>query len=174
MHENFSLAMNKRCANIHKLPLNQFVDMEGFQLDSTTGYCDKHDMIEIIVRSRRIDDGDLSVSLGFIERVPIPGSDANDFDRDLDKYLWVGLRDSPSVNFINLGGAICNMLFQNKQHMVASGLCTESQYESGMIKLVDHIDRVYEHLDGSNHAIVVFDHKKVNNEWDNKEEVVFQ
>ena len=58
--------------------------------------------------------------------------------------------------------------------MVASGLCTESQYESGVIKIVHHMDRALEHLDINNHSIVLSDQNEVKNEWDNDEEVVFQ
>ena len=71
-------------------------------------------------------------------------------------------------------GDIFNLLFQNKRCMVASGLCTESQYESGVIKIVHHMDRALEHLDINNHSIVLSDQNEVKNEWDNDEEVVFQ
>ena len=71
-------------------------------------------------------------------------------------------------------GAICNPLFQNKRHMVESGLFGDLQYDSGVIKLVDCMDSALEHLDGSNHIIVVSDHNKVKNEWEYDEKVVFQ
>ena len=45
MRVNFSLKVGERCANPHTLPLNQIAEIEGFQLDSTTGYHDKHNMI---------------------------------------------------------------------------------------------------------------------------------
>ena len=41
----FSLKVGERCANPHTLPLNQIAEIEGFQLDSTTGYHDKHNNI---------------------------------------------------------------------------------------------------------------------------------
>ena len=48
------------------------------------------------------------------------------------------------MNVIKIMGDICNLLFQNKLHLVASGLCTDSQYESDVIKLVDRIYRAIE------------------------------
>ena len=89
MHENFSLAMNRRCANIHKLPLNQLVDMEGFQLDLTTGYHYKHDMIEIIASAHQIEGCNLSLCIGFSEKFTFHGRYANYLDHDLDEYFWV-------------------------------------------------------------------------------------
>ena len=70
-------------------------------------------MVEIIARARRNVSHELSVRLGFSERVTIPCSDANYIDRDLDEDLWVGLIDCPSLNVIKMLGAICNPLFQN-------------------------------------------------------------
>ena len=70
-------------------------------------------MVEIIARARRNVSHELSVHLGFSERVTIPCSDANYIDRDLDEDLWVGLIDCPSLNVIKMMGAICNPLFQN-------------------------------------------------------------
>ena len=58
--------------------------------------------------------------------------------------------------------------------MVASGLCTDSQYESGVIKLVDFMACTLEHFYGRKHVVVVSGHKKVNNSWGDEQEVVFQ
>ena len=74
MYDNFYLETYEWVANIHKRPLNQCVEMEGFQLYSTTGYHDKHNIIEIISRALRISACEISVRLGFYERVPVPGS----------------------------------------------------------------------------------------------------
>ena len=117
MHENLSLATNDRGANLHKPTLNQLVEMEVFQLDSTTGYFEKHDKIEIIVIARRLTSREVSVSLVFSEKVTVPGRSANDLDHDLDEYLLVGLIDCTSVNYIKMMVAICNPLFQNKPCM---------------------------------------------------------
>ena len=87
MHDNLSLATDERGKNLQKWPLNQLVDMEGFKLDSTTGYNDKHDMIEIITRSHRIAACEISLSLDFPERILVPGRDANYLDLDLDEDL---------------------------------------------------------------------------------------
>ena len=154
--------------------LNQLVKMELFKLDSTTGDCDKHEMIEIIAISRRIAARELSIRINVSETVPVLGSNENDIDHDLDEYFWIGLRDCPSVNVIKKMGDISNTWFPNKQHMVESGLCTDSQYEYGMIKLVDCMAHVLEHLYVSKHVIVVSDHNKSKNEWDNDEDVVFK
>ena len=45
MHDNLSVATDERGANLHKRPLDHIVEMEDFQLDSTTGYREKHVMI---------------------------------------------------------------------------------------------------------------------------------
>ena len=52
--------------------------------------------------------------------------------------------------------------------MVASGLCTESQYESGVIELVYFMACALKHLDGKKHFIVVYDNNKVKNEWEDE------
>ena len=65
-------------------------------------------------------------------------------------------------------GDICNLLFQNNWRMVASGLCTESQYESGVIELVYFMACALKHLDGKKHFIVVYDNNKVKNEWEDE------
>ena len=58
--------------------------------------------------------------------------------------------------------------------MVESGLCTDSQYESGVIKLVDRMSCALENLDDMKHDFIVSDHNKVNNNCKNDKEVVFQ
>ena len=58
--------------------------MEDSQLDSTTGYRDKNETVEIIQRACRIEARYPSVRLGFSERVPVHGRNKNDIDRDLD------------------------------------------------------------------------------------------
>ena len=68
MHENFYFAMNDRVSNINKLPFYIIVKMECSQLYSTTGYRDKHDVIKIVARARRIVAHELSIFLGFSER----------------------------------------------------------------------------------------------------------
>ena len=90
-------------------------------------------MVEMITRARHIAARDIFIRLGFSERVTVPGSDTNYFDHDLDEDLCVGLRDYPLVNVIKVMGDICKRLFQNKRRMVAIGLFTNSQYESGVI-----------------------------------------
>ena len=91
MNDNLYLGMYERVDNIHKFPLNQLVDMEGFQLDIITIYRDKHDIINSIEREFPIAARDIYVRLGFSESVPVPVSDKNDVDCDLDEYLCVGL-----------------------------------------------------------------------------------
>ena len=130
-------------------------------------------MIEIIARARRISACEISVRLFFSKMVSVPGSNVNDIDHDLDEHLWVVLRYYPSVNFIKMMEDILNPLFQNKRRMVASGLFTDSQYDSGVIKLVDCMDCALENLDIRKHVIVLSYHNKVKNKWDGDEEVVF-
>ena len=65
MHENLYLETYERDANIYQHYLDKIVEMEVFQLHSTTGYCDKHGMIEIITSSHRIATHELSVRLVF-------------------------------------------------------------------------------------------------------------
>ena len=71
-------------------------------------------------------------------------------------------------------GAIYNTLFQNKRRMVEIGLCTDSQYEYDVIKLVDCMDTVIEQLDGRKNVIFVSDNNALENKWDNDKESVFQ
>ena len=49
--------------------------------------------------------------------------------------------------------------------MVESGLYTDSQYEFGVIKLVDFMACTLEYFYGRKHVVVVSGHKKVNNSW---------
>ena len=67
MHDNLSVATDERGANLHKRPLNQLVDMEGFQLDSKTVYRDKTNMIQIIAKACHIVSSEVYVRLGFLK-----------------------------------------------------------------------------------------------------------
>ena len=49
---------------------------------------------------------------------------------------------------------------------MASGLCADSQYESGVIRIVDFMARVFKLFDVRNNIIVVSDNNNVKNEWD--------
>ena len=89
MNYNLSLARDEKGDNIHKWPLDQLVDMEGFQLDLTTGYHYKHDMIEIIASAHHIEGCNLSLCIGFSEKFTFHGRYANYLDHDLDIYFWV-------------------------------------------------------------------------------------
>ena len=61
-------------------------------------------MVEIIARARRNVSHELSVHLGFSERVPV--RNANDLDHGLDEDLWAGIRYCTSVNVIKMLGSI--------------------------------------------------------------------
>ena len=59
--------------------------------------------------------------------------------------------------------------------MVASGICTASQYEAGKDKLLDHIARSYD-LSGSVDGVVPTAANQTSNQWsddDDNEEAVF-
>ena len=88
--------------------------------------------------------------------------------------LVVFIRDCILVYAINMMGDIFNHLFQNKQRMVASSLCTDPRYYSVVIKLVGRMYLAFEYLDVRKHVIFVSDNNKVKSEWDNDKEFVFQ
>ena len=104
MHDNCLWKKVERGANLNKQTLNKFVYMEGFQLYSPTVYRDKHETIEIILRARRIAAHEISVHLGFSERVPV--RNANDLDHGLGEDFWDFIRYCTSVNVINMLGSI--------------------------------------------------------------------
>ena len=66
-----------------------------------------------------------------MEHDPDFAGDYNSVAADCQFELEIGLRHCAKLNVMKIMGVMCHPLFQNKRHMVASGLCTEKQYDSG-------------------------------------------
>jgi len=60
----------------------------------------------------------------------------------LDMDLKEGLQDCAQLNAMKIMGAILHPLFQNKKRMIASGICTDKQYEAGKKELLSRISRM--------------------------------
>ena len=58
--------------------------------------------------------------------------------------------------------------------MVASRICTNSQYDSGVTEPVDRMTRSIEHLDESKNLIYIYDKSRVKNKWNDGREFVLQ
>ena len=106
----------------------------------------------------------------FSESNPVPGINANDLGSYFDDYQQAVIKDVQLVYVIKMMGDIFNHLFQNKQRMVASSLCTDSQYYFVVIKIVGCMYLALEYLEVRKHFIVVYDNNKVNNKWDDDKE----
>ena len=83
----------------------------------------------------------------------------------------MGLRDGAEFNVMKMMGALFNPLFQNKKKMLASGLCTDGQYEAGRMEL---LKCMCQFIEGSsaNQAIVIPSQggNHTGNEWYSGEE----
>jgi len=52
--------------------------------------------------------------------------------------------DCAKISDMKIIGAILNPIFHSKLQMVAAGMCTEKQYETGKVELLDRMERYYE------------------------------
>ena len=74
-----------------------------------------------------------------------------DFDTDLDVDIYEGLLDCTQINKIQLMGAIVNQLYQCQAKMIAAGLCSEEQYDTGRTELICRMSNYFaRYLDPSN------------------------
>ena len=58
---------------------------------------------------------------------------------NLDMDLLVGPKKCVTLNVMKIMGAMLHLIFQKKKRMVASGICTKSQYEAGKDELLNRI-----------------------------------
>ena len=88
---------------------------------------------------RRLAVRELSVHLAFMEKDTSFNGNDNSVATNLDMDLLVGLKKCATLNVMKIMGAMLHIFFQNKKRMVASGICTKSQYETGKDKLLNRI-----------------------------------
>jgi hypothetical protein len=138
MFENLSAVEGQRSHDLNKRLLNQLVTENEYfptpQLSS--GFIDSHLMMEEIQILRRVAFRELIVRLEIMEKDPDYDGYYDEVSHDISLPLTIGLRDVAELNAMKMMGALCNPLFQNKKRMVASGLCTEEQYELGKSELL--------------------------------------
>ncbi len=82
---------------------------------------------------------ELAVRLELMEHDPDFAGDYNSVAADRQFELEIVLRHCAKLNVMKIMGAMCHPLFQNKRCMVASGLFTEKQYDSGRKELIRRI-----------------------------------
>lgn len=82
---------------------------------------------------------------------------------DVDRDLKAELKNCNTLNVMKIMGAIVNPLFQNKNRMMAAGLCTELQYKHGKAELIRRIARAYDRIEGA--VEIVNDPNENKNEW---------
>ena len=175
MYDNLS-ADNGACSgDLINRSLNQMVRSSKFILDESDKVnCVKtHIMLESIELCRRIAVRDLCKRLHFHEIDEDSAGVDDDIDIELD--LLKGLKDRQKLNIIKIMGAIVHPLFQNKQRMIASGICTDSRYETWRDELSNRMTRHYESNSYSNDVYLLDNNANYKNEWsddDNDDDIL--
>lgn len=148
MFENLSSVEGQRGHDLNKRLLNQLVTEEDYfpTQELSSGFLDSHVMMEEIQILRRVAFRELIVRLEIMEKDPDYDGNYDEVSPDINLPLTIGIRDVAELNVMKMMGALCNPLFQNKKRMVASGLCTDEQYESGKSEL---LKRMCHFIEGS-------------------------
>ena len=146
MYENLSAVEGLRGYDLTKRLLNVLVVEDDYvPIQSlNNGFVDTQDMMEEIQICRRVAFRELAVRLELWEKDPEYDGDYDDAATDFSLSLTVGLREVAELNVMKMMGALCNPLFQNKRRMLASGICTDSQYEAGKTELLKRMCRFIE------------------------------
>ena len=135
MFENLSQdTTSARAKNLTLRKLDQLVvHKDYFAKDSMTEDYEKvHEILPEISRTRRVADREFIVRLGFSDcNLGTKKDDKEVMTIDEDMDLDAGLTPASSLNVMKIMGAIVHPLLHNKKRMVAAGLCTDGQYESG-------------------------------------------
>lgn len=178
MYEDLLPVIGARSGDLRKRSRNQIVRKSKFILDDNDkiGSIKTHIMLEEIELCRRIAVRELGKHLLFY-KIDEYSAEVDD-DTNINKYILKGLNDTNKLNVMKIIGASVHPLFQNTQRMIASGICTKSQYETGEDELLNRLTRHYE-LSSVNNAVFSMDNNlKVSNEWsdddDNNEILVSQ
>ena len=82
-------------------------------------------------------------------------------DNKIKSKVMAGLEHCEELMPIKIMAAIIHPLFQKKQRMVMSGLCTDEQYEAGWEELLDRLSGYYERSENAPQP-----RKKAGNKWD--------
>ena len=85
-------------------------------------------------------------------------------DKDTSADLLVGLKDADCLSKTKMMGALLHPLFNSKKRMLAAGLCTESQYDAGLVELLELVTDYYARLEGNDNVIVLCNDN--GDEWD--------
>ena len=126
IYENLSAVMCAHSGELRNRSLNQLVRSSRLILDkSDKGGCVKtHIMLVAVYLCRRIAVRELGKRLQFHE-VDENSEDVED-DTNIESGLLKGLKDRWKLNLMKIMCAIAHPLFQNKQQMIASIICTKS------------------------------------------------
>ena len=149
MYENVS-AIVPPVKDLTIRPLNQLVEESDFVLDAVhrAKYSSYHTMEEEISVARRVCFRQLATRLKYYNRTTNK-SDGLNLDMDVDADLLDGLEDALSINPMKIMGALCHPLFNSSKRMIAAGLCTESQYNAGLVELIDRMTEYHSLKDGN-------------------------
>ena len=105
----------------------------------------EHEMMEEIVRARRIAARIFGVRLGYFERVKTFNKTSTaELDMNVKAAFMASLVEPDEIHEIKIIGALLHPLYQNEDRMIAGGLCNKRQYDAGKEELLDRIARHYE------------------------------
>ena len=110
----------------------------------------EHEMMEEIVRARRVAARILGVRLGFFGRVSTFNKTLTaKLDANVKAPFMAGLYEPAEIHEIKIMGALLHPLYQNPDRMEAAGLCTKQQYSAGFEELLDRMARHYKKKNSS-------------------------
>jgi len=151
MHENLSQVIGSRGADLTKPRLNQLVknsDIEFEDDDYEKKYVKTHEMVPEVQVARRAAWRLLNVRMGFMTRSQgMSKQIAAGIDMDITSSINSGLRRAAKLADVMIMGGILHPQFQGRQRMIAAGLCSDEQYEAGILDLEDRMTRWYESND---------------------------
>ena len=99
--------------------------------------------------------------MNLVRRCGTVSAPSEALNNKIKSKVMAGLEHCEELMPIKIMAAIIHPLFQNKQCMVMSGLCTDEQYETGWEELLDRLSRYYERSENAPQP-----RKKAGNKWD--------
>ena len=146
---------------------NQLVENVDFTMgchERRSAYKDLHVMEDEIETARRIAVRQLLTRFRYSVRTCATKNEGLEQDKDTSADLLVGLKDADCLSKTKMMGALLHPLFNSKKRMLAAGLCTDSQYDAGLVELLELVTDYYTRLEGNDNVIVLCNDD--GGEWD--------
>ena len=141
MVENLSIAVSTRGTDLMKPRFNHLSKRGGFKFNddpSKDEYELFHQMSDYIEVCRHATIRLLIVRMGYVKRhIYLTKISNHELDKKIDSVMMAGPTDDNKLKDVMIMGTIVHTLFQSILEMVATGLCTETQYEAVCSDLLD-------------------------------------